>query len=94
MSDGSRMTRNRLWTIACAYFIVVLVVSAWTAAGALALLVLGGCLGLLVIFRNRTDHGAGENANTCESCGALLQAHAGLPVRKCRNCGERQSWAK
>jgi predicted RNA-binding Zn-ribbon protein involved in translation (DUF1610 family) len=88
------MTRNGLWTIACAFFIVVLAVSAWSAPAALSLLIIGGCLGLVVIFRNRTNHGAVDNANTCESCGALLQGHAGLPVRKCRNCGQQQSWVK
>jgi hypothetical protein len=88
------MTRNRLWTIACTYFIVTLVVSAWSAPGALALLIIGGCVGLFVIFRTRTDHGSSQNANTCENCGALLQGHAGLPVRRCRNCGQQQSWVK
>jgi hypothetical protein len=88
------MSRNRLWLIVGVVFAAALALGSWSWTASTLLIVACLAAGLGVALKRRPTTGPYSFSTTCAHCGALLQAHAGLPERVCSTCGERQPWAR
>jgi hypothetical protein len=88
------MSKNRLWFIVGGFLFIALIISEWSSVGAIALLIIGGFAGLIVLRQHGPFHGALPATDRCQKCDALLQQHAGLPQRTCTQCGHSQSWSR
>jgi hypothetical protein len=88
------MSRNRLWLIVGVFFAALLAIGAWSWTASTVVLVVGAAAGAVVALKHRPTSGPYSMSTTCQSCGAFLPQHAGIPERVCPSCGQRQSWAR
>ncbi len=88
------MSRNRLWLYVGVFFAAALALGSWSWTAATVLVLAGMAAGLIVALKHRPGTGPYSMSTNCQSCGAHLQSHAGLPERVCSSCGHRQSWAR
>jgi hypothetical protein len=88
------LNKNTLYLIMMASLISVIVAWSWEPYLGLALSVAGVGTSAFLVLRAQRGLVRYTIFTECESCGALLQGHAGLPDAVCSYCGQKQFWAK